>query len=163
MAKFQSLCFFVTFCLRVSSCGPTNIFFNEIHFPRWRAKWRVGSRCDISRWQHCRTHKRLERASTTSRVPNPRTFWKHEFFSQGFLGWSFLVSGCDHVNWLSTLHTIWCRGAAERCFAKEILQCQLRTPIPAEDLGGVHEGFFYLEEKKSRLINSTRLLKIYEI
>lgn len=82
------------------------------------------------------------------KCPIPRTFWKHEFVSQGFLGWWFFGFGlwsCGY--WWSTLHTIWCRGAAERCFAKEILQCQLRTPIPAEDLGGVTKGFFIWKKR----------------
>lgn len=84
---------------------------------------------------------------------SPEPFGNMNFSPKGFLVDLF---------WFRAV-IIWCRDAAERCFAKEILQCQLRTPIPAEDLGVVTKGFFYLEEKKSWLINLTHLLKIYEI
>lgn len=143
----------------MSSCGPTDIFFYEIYLPRWCAKWHVGSRCDISRWQHCRTHKRLERLQQLHECPPPRTM-ENMHFLHWFLGWSFCFGLWSCGLWITTLNTIWCpqlhiflRPMPRRCWAM-LRWRNSEVPIADTNPGGrpwfdklvVTKGF-YLEAK----------------
>ena len=85
------------------------------------------------------TSKRLQQLHE---CPIPRTMFNMNCLPRvsWLIFFGFGLCSCGLV--IHVFHTIWCRGAAERCFAKEILQCQLRTPIPAEDLGVVTKGYF---------------------